>query len=178
MKQRPFLMAALVLTIGWGAFGSKGNDTGGIIAYSLAQQGVARQDGETLAVHDVQRRLAAPQRVVVHRGEVVVNQGVRVDELDGARRRSRHRLHRGRGRTGAAGSRRSAADAAVEHDRVAAVPGADLQVVAARQDAAEELFLAGSFERVHLPFRFLADECAALFDRGDDGGFNTRGISS
>ena len=30
MKQRPLLMAALVLTLGWGAFGSKGNDIGGI----------------------------------------------------------------------------------------------------------------------------------------------------
>lgn len=34
MRQRPLLMAALVLTIGWGAFGSKGNDIGGIIPWS------------------------------------------------------------------------------------------------------------------------------------------------
>lgn len=34
MRQRPLFMAALVLTIGWGAFGSKGNDTGGIIPWS------------------------------------------------------------------------------------------------------------------------------------------------
>jgi len=34
MRQRPLIMAALVLTLGWGAFGSKGNDTGGIIPWS------------------------------------------------------------------------------------------------------------------------------------------------
>jgi len=34
MRQRPLVMAALVLSIGWGAFGSKGNDIGGIIPWS------------------------------------------------------------------------------------------------------------------------------------------------
>jgi hypothetical protein len=34
MRQHPLLMAALVLLLGWGAYGSKGNDTGGIIPWS------------------------------------------------------------------------------------------------------------------------------------------------
>jgi hypothetical protein len=41
MKQRPLLMAALVLTLGWGAFGSKGNDIGGIIPWSPEAEEVA-----------------------------------------------------------------------------------------------------------------------------------------
>ena len=41
MRQRPLLMAALVLTLGWGAFGSKGNDTGGIIPWSCETEALA-----------------------------------------------------------------------------------------------------------------------------------------
>ena len=50
----------------------------------LGVQAVARQDRDALAVDDVQRRPAAAQRVVVHRRQVVVDQRVGVNQLDGA----------------------------------------------------------------------------------------------
>ena len=49
-------------------------------------EAVSREDRDAVAVHDVQRGPAAAQRVVVHRGEVVVNERVGVNQLDGARR--------------------------------------------------------------------------------------------
>ena len=52
-------------------------------------QAVAGENRDAVAVHDVQRRTAAPQRVVVHRRQVVVNERVGVNELDGAGRRQR-----------------------------------------------------------------------------------------
>ncbi len=53
----------------------------------FGQQAVAGEDGERVAVQDVQRRHAAAQAVVVHRREVVVHQRVGVNHLDGAGRR-------------------------------------------------------------------------------------------
>ena len=53
----------------------------------LGLQPVAGQNGDAVAVDDMQRRPSAPQRVVVHRRQVVVNQRVGVNQLDGARRR-------------------------------------------------------------------------------------------
>ena len=50
---------------------------------------VSREDGDAVAVHDVQRRPASAQRVVVHRRQVVVNQRVGVNQLDRARRGKR-----------------------------------------------------------------------------------------
>ena len=50
----------------------------------LGVQAVARQDRDAVAVDDVQRRPSAAQRVVVHRGQVVVDERVGVDQLDGA----------------------------------------------------------------------------------------------
>ncbi len=55
----------------------------------LRLQAVARQDRDAVAVDDVQRRPSAAERVVVHGGQVVVDERVGVDELDGARRRKR-----------------------------------------------------------------------------------------
>ena len=52
-------------------------------------QPVAGEDRDAVAVDDVQRRPAATQRVVVHRRQVVVDQRVGVNQLDGARRRQR-----------------------------------------------------------------------------------------
>ena len=51
----------------------------------LGLQPVAGEHGDAVAVDDVQRRPSAPQRVVVHRRQIVVDQRVRVDHLDGAR---------------------------------------------------------------------------------------------
>jgi hypothetical protein len=45
-------------------------------------QGVAAEDRELLAVDDVDRRLAAAQRGVVEAGEIVVDQGGAVQQLD------------------------------------------------------------------------------------------------
>jgi hypothetical protein len=47
----------------------------------LREEAVAGEDGHVLAVDDVRGRAAAAQLVVVHRGEVVVDQGVGVNEL-------------------------------------------------------------------------------------------------
>ena len=51
----------------------------------LGLQAVAGEDRDAVAVDDVQRRPAAPQRVVVHRRQVVVDERVGVDELERAR---------------------------------------------------------------------------------------------
>ena len=48
-------------------------------------QAIAGEDGDAFAVDDVQRRPASPQRVVVHRRQVVVDERVGVNQLDGAR---------------------------------------------------------------------------------------------
>ena len=55
----------------------------------LGLQAVAGEDGDAVAVDDVQRRPPAPQRVVVHRRQIVVNQRVGVNQLDRAGRRQR-----------------------------------------------------------------------------------------
>ena len=60
------------------------------------QQRVAGQDRDRLAEHHVRGRLAAAQVVVVHRGQVVVDQAVGVDHLD--RAGERHQLARARRR--------------------------------------------------------------------------------
>ena len=54
----------------------------------LGLQRIAGEDRDAVAVHDVQRRPSAAQRVVVHRRQIVVNQRVGVNELDGAAPRS------------------------------------------------------------------------------------------
>ena len=51
----------------------------------LGVQAVAGENRHAVAVDDVQRRPAAPQRVVVHRGQVVVDERVGVNQLDRAR---------------------------------------------------------------------------------------------
>ena len=51
-------------------------------------ESVAGEHGDTVAVDDVQGWPSAAQRVVVHRGQVVVDQRVRVDQFDRARRRN------------------------------------------------------------------------------------------
>ena len=56
-------------------------------AVGLREQPVAGEDRDVLAERDMARRPAAPQVVVVHRGQVVVDERVGVDELD--RRRGR-----------------------------------------------------------------------------------------
>ena len=53
----------------------------------LGEEAVAREDRHVLPEHDVAGGLAAAQLVVIHRGEVVVDQGVGVDQLDGRRQR-------------------------------------------------------------------------------------------
>ena len=50
----------------------------------LGMQAVACEDGDAVAVHDMQRRPPAPERVVVHRREIVVNERVSMNELDRA----------------------------------------------------------------------------------------------
>ena len=45
----------------------------------LGQQAVARQNRHAFAVNDVRRGPAAPQRVVVHRGQIVVDERVGMD---------------------------------------------------------------------------------------------------
>src|SRR4029453_2737002 len=55
----------------------------------LGQQTITCENRDAVAVDDVKRRPATTQRVVVHRGQVVVNQRVGVDQLDGAGRGQR-----------------------------------------------------------------------------------------
>ena len=55
----------------------------------FGQQPIPGENGHRFAMNDVRRRTSAPHGVVVHRGEVVVDQGVRVDQFDRARRRHR-----------------------------------------------------------------------------------------
>ena len=50
-------------------------------------QAVAGEDRHAVALDDVQRRSSAPQRVVVHGRQVVVDERIGVDHLDRARRR-------------------------------------------------------------------------------------------
>ena len=57
----------------------------------LRVEPVAREDGHVLAEADVTRRAAAAQVVVVHRRQVVVDQRVRVDQLERGRERQRPR---------------------------------------------------------------------------------------
>ena len=52
------------------------------MADRLGEEPVAGQDRNVLAVDDVRGRAPATQLVVVHRGQVVVDQGVGVDQLD------------------------------------------------------------------------------------------------
>jgi len=49
----------------------------------LGQQGVPRQDRQPLAENDMIRRPASPVIVVVHSRQVIVNQGVGMDHLQG-----------------------------------------------------------------------------------------------
>ena len=51
----------------------------------LGLQAVAGENRDAVAVDDVQRRPAAAERVVVHRRQIVVDERVRVNQLDGAR---------------------------------------------------------------------------------------------
>ena len=53
----------------------------------LRQQRVARQHGDAFAEHLVVGRLAAAEIVVVHRRQIVVDERIGVDALDGARER-------------------------------------------------------------------------------------------
>ena len=79
----------------------------------LGLQPVAGEDGDAVAVDDVQRRPSAPQRVVVHRRQIVVDQRVGVNQLDGAGRGQREIAWRTRSSTGALrGAERSTASAA------------------------------------------------------------------
>ena len=47
----------------------------------IVEQGVSRQDGHALSVHDMGRPAAPPELVIVHGRQVVVDQGVGVDHL-------------------------------------------------------------------------------------------------
>ena len=88
-------------------------------------QGVARQNGGRLVEGAVSRRAAAPQIVVVHRRQIVVDQGIGVDALD---RRARagpapcrsgraRALSRSRGRASAACRRRAWRSASLRSSR-------------------------------------------------------------
>lgn len=72
--------------LGRHAFGVRGH-----VLEGGGQQRVARQDGHVLAVEHVVSGLAAAQLVVVHGGQVVMDQAHRVDHLEG------HRHGHGRG---------------------------------------------------------------------------------
>ncbi len=56
----------------------------------LRVQAIAGEDRDVLAERHMTRRAAAPEGVVVHRREIVVDQRIGVDQLE--RRRQRHRL--------------------------------------------------------------------------------------
>ena len=83
----------------------------------LGLQAVAGEDRDAVAVDDVQRRPSAPQRVVVHRRQIVVDERVGVDQLERAGGRQRRVARRGgaadrvRDRVGG-GERRASAAAA------------------------------------------------------------------
>jgi hypothetical protein len=74
-----------------GDFGDDGNAAGGVDGSGgesfecQSEKRVAGQDGGCFAEFFVVGGFAAAEVVVVERGEVVVNQRVRVDEFDGAR---------------------------------------------------------------------------------------------
>jgi hypothetical protein len=53
----------------------------------LRQQSIAGEDGDAFAEHFVVGRLAAAEIVVVHRGQIIVDQRIGVDALDRTRRR-------------------------------------------------------------------------------------------
>ena len=55
----------------------------------LRVKSVAGEDGDAVAVHGMQRRASTAQRVVVHGRQIVVNQRIRVNQLDRARARQR-----------------------------------------------------------------------------------------
>ena len=55
--------------------------------HRLGEQPIAGEDRDVLAEFDVRGRHPPPQLVVVHRRQIVVNQGVGVDQLDRRRRR-------------------------------------------------------------------------------------------
>ena len=55
-------------------------------AEGVGEQGITRQDGDGLAENLVARRLAAAGVIVVHGREIVVDEGVGVDELERAGR--------------------------------------------------------------------------------------------
>ena len=57
----------------------------------LREEAVPGEDRDVLAVGDVAGRATAAQVVVVHRGKVVMDQRIGVDQLD-RRRRRQHRL--------------------------------------------------------------------------------------
>ena len=83
----------------------------------FGQQRVAGEDRHAFAEDDVGRRPAPPQRVVVHRRQIVVHERIGVDHLERARRRHRERERRvrrpGRWRCGDRfGGRRARAAAA------------------------------------------------------------------
>ena len=93
-------------------------------AERFGQEAVARKDGECVAVHDMRRRPAAPERIVVHRGEIVVDQGIRVNQFDGAGDRqdrcARRRLIGGFVHGVAGGERQDGPEAlAARHEAVA-----------------------------------------------------------
>ena len=80
-RRRPRARAASAATIA-------GSSVGGFAREQRERFGVqpvAGENRDAVAVHDVQRRTSAAQRVVVHRRQVVVDQRVGVDQLDGAR---------------------------------------------------------------------------------------------
>jgi hypothetical protein len=76
------------------------------VAEGLGVEAVAGEDRDVLPVGDVARGAPAPQVVVVHRGQVVVDERVRVDELDRRRQRqdlvgvAAQRARRGEGQDG------------------------------------------------------------------------------
>src|SRR3954453_19098346 len=91
---------------GGGQLRHRGEDGGGLARLltqdepeGLRVEAVAGEDGDVLAELDVAGRAAAGQLVVVHRGEVLVNEGVRVDELE----RGGEREHGGGVAAGGAG---------------------------------------------------------------------------
>ncbi len=70
--------------------GAKARRFGGAVFGEMAegqrQQGVARQDRRRVVIGLVHRRPAAAEIVIVHRRQIVVDQRIAVDQLDGGRR--------------------------------------------------------------------------------------------
>jgi hypothetical protein len=50
----------------------------------LGEERIAGEDGQSFAVNDMAGGTSAPQVIIIHAGQIVVNEGIGVDEFEGA----------------------------------------------------------------------------------------------